>query len=81
MGGRHEGGRRPRGGEARFIITRTIKFNKNLLRSGVGRAIMIVGWESAFSINKTFNKHYEENASEDSAERFYSRINLRDSSG
>lgn len=69
-GGGGGAGGRPRGGEARFIITRTIKFNKNLLQSGVGRSIMIVGWKSAFSINKTSNKHYEGNASEDSAERF-----------
>jgi len=48
----------------RFIITRTIKFNKNHLQSGVGRST--IAWKSAFSINKTSNKCYEENASEDS---------------
>lgn len=51
VGGEDEG-LRPRGGEARFIIT-TIKFNKNRPQCRVGRAIMAVGWKSAFSINKT----------------------------
>lgn len=70
---------RPRGGEARFIITRTIKFNKNRLQSGVG-SIMAIRWKSAFSINKTSNECYEENASEEIPRSVLFPYNLRESS-